>query len=731
MPSERVRELERLLARIREAGNVALNYDMWERWGAQHTTPEEAARMHADFARAMGDREAARTALEALVARTRAEAPAEIAAWAAAHDAYLAAFLRSCTDGTAIMVAQRERGEWAEVRDGARAFVEENVFFVTSDAARYRRLFGIDLHEVELAITLAERTAGLERSDTSLRYSGPTDPDQDAPLVTWALAAPVAIDDPVAIAKLAARSPMPASMLAELARRCVDAPTAVTVAHGTGHDTRWARALARALLDAGRCTPRTFTSDAQLVMGEIVWGLRVMPDGTLVGLDANLRCLIVGERRIEVPRGNLDAYDWLALFDGAGFPAIRVPPRATNGAVVCQAGRWLLTFTDERAPPNAEIWRAHELVWTHLDRDEQVRHPWNQHTGKLVAADGVVWCPTEDGLWRLVPGEAPVRVWTGSARGLAIADGVAWVGTADRALLSIDLDRGVETSRVALSGVAFDVRIVPGGIITSHSGVSWIVDGEVIATAEPRRDFGIAVLADGTAAASSGEQVALLDPSGTLRWCPPMPFDGCIRGATRDRFVFGAVTSGEDHVAPTEVIAFDRDGRITARLPNRYRLPIACDEDHVYVTGDQGVVRWDPRGSAQQTELVVPPPRRPTERGVTQIRPPVTNPRDDRPEVGLEIRHTDALVFDGTYGGSPGPQGEAAVRVCDGAIATFVRCDLTRGDGLVVQRGATVFAIQCKLAPAWALGRDCHLVAIECTVGEHTGRTFVVTGEVG
>jgi hypothetical protein len=30
------------------------------------------------------------------------------------------------------------------VRAGTRAFVDENVFYVTLDAERYRRLFGID-----------------------------------------------------------------------------------------------------------------------------------------------------------------------------------------------------------------------------------------------------------------------------------------------------------------------------------------------------------------------------------------------------------------------------------------------------------------------------------------------------------------------------------------------------------------------------------------------------------
>jgi len=95
-PSERVRELETLLAKIQNAGMMQLNYDMWDQHGAEHATPEERARMDAALANATREQIAAKTALEALVAQTRGEAPAELAAWADAHDAYLAAFLEDC-----------------------------------------------------------------------------------------------------------------------------------------------------------------------------------------------------------------------------------------------------------------------------------------------------------------------------------------------------------------------------------------------------------------------------------------------------------------------------------------------------------------------------------------------------------------------------------------------------------------------------------------------------------
>lgn len=147
--SLRVRELERLLATIRRAGGVQLDYDMWDRHGRQHASAEQCSAMDAEFANATREREKATSALEALVLATRAEAPTELTTWADAHDADLAAFLDDCaargeSESTAAFVARGEREHWAEVRAGKRAFVDENAFYVTMNAERYRRLFGID-----------------------------------------------------------------------------------------------------------------------------------------------------------------------------------------------------------------------------------------------------------------------------------------------------------------------------------------------------------------------------------------------------------------------------------------------------------------------------------------------------------------------------------------------------------------------------------------------------------
>jgi hypothetical protein len=163
-PTARGRELETLLARLRKAGNVQLSYDMWERWGAQHATPAYRAEMEGAFAEANREHAAAKSALEALVAATWAEAPAEIAAWADAHQAYLAELLDQWakqpeSTGTQAFVATRERAEWAEVHAGTRVFVEENVFYVPTVRERHRCLFGVDPDTLEPVLTANDEGA--------------------------------------------------------------------------------------------------------------------------------------------------------------------------------------------------------------------------------------------------------------------------------------------------------------------------------------------------------------------------------------------------------------------------------------------------------------------------------------------------------------------------------------------------------------------------------------------
>lgn len=129
--------------------------------------------------------------------------------------------------------------------------------------------------------------------------------------------------------------------------------------------------------------------------------------------------------------------------------------------------------------------------------------------------------------------------------------------------------------------------------------------------------------------------------------------------------------------------------------------------------------------------------RRPTERGVTRIGAVVIDPREDRAQVGIEVEH-DFLALDGTYGGSTGQLSEVAIRVGDGVIATFVRCDLARGgtrwSRSIAERNATILLIDCRLPDVeWNLGDHCHLVILGGQIGNelsiHTAPTATVTVE--
>ncbi|MEO8698979.1 MAG: hypothetical protein ABI867_03015 [Kofleriaceae bacterium] len=375
-----------------------------------------------------------------------------------------------------------------------------------------------------------------------------------------------------------------------------------------------------------------------------------------------------------------------------------------------------------------------ELVWISLDTAERRAFEWTGEERAVVRGEHELWCTTPHGLWRLDAGEPPVRVWAGDPQGVATAPSHAWLGVVGSTIVEIELATGRETWRTKLAHEAYAVQRFANGILANGlSRFTYLAsDGRILATTDQRRDVGVAQLADGTVAVSAGEQIAIIDPFGTARTALPMPYDGQILGATADRFVFGPVSGGVDRVRPTALVAFDRTGRITARLTPPYR-PVHVDATRVYVLDHvtHNLLAWDPRGS--DIGITPPPPRVPTERGATRIGPEVYNTRDDWPEVGIEVR-ADFLALDGTYGGSLGHGNEAAMRVSDAAIATFARCDLTvGGNGSVAERASTIFLIDCKLpAAVWRIGSACHLAILGGQVGGdalciHAAPTATVT----
>ena len=143
--------LETLLARKRRADAVLLSMDGYDRWGRDQDTAESRARMDTEMTRATAEREAATTGLRAEIARLRAERPEAIDRWIDLHVGLLRAFLEANPEpqagshaATAAHVARQEIEAWRAVGRGERALVDENVYYLQPDPARYREAFGID-----------------------------------------------------------------------------------------------------------------------------------------------------------------------------------------------------------------------------------------------------------------------------------------------------------------------------------------------------------------------------------------------------------------------------------------------------------------------------------------------------------------------------------------------------------------------------------------------------------
>jgi len=150
MPSARVIELETLRLRIINANACLSSFDGWDRWGKSSSDAAQVEQMESEAAAAQTDHTTATAALDALVGKLRTEAPDELAAWVAAHDALLAGYLasdeaRGPYSESAAQSATVARAEWAEVITGPRACSDQGSYAETRDKAKYRELLGVDL----------------------------------------------------------------------------------------------------------------------------------------------------------------------------------------------------------------------------------------------------------------------------------------------------------------------------------------------------------------------------------------------------------------------------------------------------------------------------------------------------------------------------------------------------------------------------------------------------------
>ncbi len=625
-----------------------------------------------------------------------------------------------------------------------------------------------------MSIKLAHEARELEVTSEGLRWAGPSDPDPDAPLLACELKVPL---EARAIADVVTRSPIPSTLLYELAARCPPGDDG-------NADPRWRRARAAAALARGEAASEAHDEKGTPIERGVD-AVRVLDDGTLVRLRGNM--LAIGDLPpIALPGAERPWYELLTpltpdaidpdqvvvlSYNGMGASTLLVfgssdgrelarieaplafsPNRVARG----QAGYWvgndnhlqLFGGTANVARPYmredvsisagwlVDIGRdeVRELGWVSLGTGERRASPWQAKVNAIVRHDDALWCTTKEGLWCLRGGEPPSRVWSGDAYGVAVGGTRAWLGiTWKSCVVAIDRATGTELWRTTIGHNAYALYAFEAVIVAVAIDRCTLLapDGRVLWASDARRDVGVAQLADGTVGVSCGEQVVIVDPAGDLQRALPLPYDGQIFHATADRFLFGRVSGGVDQVPPTATIALDHAGRVTARLvpPDR---PAFVGHTIVYAIDyrDGKELRaWDPGGAT--TGVEPPVPRRPTERGVTHVGHKIVNPREDWPEIGIEV-HADFLALDGIYCGTP--SSAVPLVVGDAAIATFVRCNLSGGGGgAIAQRAATVILIDCVLSSGpWEIGDACHLVIVGGTVGIlriHAAPTATVTIE--
>lgn len=136
-------DLERLLFFMRGTLGTLLDFDMYDRYGAQHDSDGGRAEHAAVASRASQDHERLTRELSDLVARIRGKDPAKIAQWAERHMTYLRS-LSFDAASTEAFVRDEECAAWSAVARGENAVVKENVFYVKVDPTRYAKVFGFE-----------------------------------------------------------------------------------------------------------------------------------------------------------------------------------------------------------------------------------------------------------------------------------------------------------------------------------------------------------------------------------------------------------------------------------------------------------------------------------------------------------------------------------------------------------------------------------------------------------
>lgn len=473
---------------------------------------------------------------------------------------------------------------------------------------------------VAYVLERAERVEPLSIEDGTLRWAGPSDPEEDAPLLRFEC--PIASGEEVG--DLVARYPMPAMLVAALAERFVDVSLDVG-------DVRWRYALAAARIARGEAVEPPATGEV-IQVGST--DARCLPDGTLVVLHAGK--LRIGPRELELPRAfasptarlprpaAIDPFLVAVVARDGGTVALAVYDRdgqvvghgtaPVKGEVLTVSreprGFWVHTgATDVLLGPSGARGDMSDVGLRAMWRSQLVmanRHAvcagevWRSFPGNAhVATDEAIWIATLDGIYQWdATSDPPVRVLEAPARAMCVEGRRMW-SACDEVLVAFDRVTLQVEVRVELPFAVTSLAWTAGRILarnTTKGSEAWAVldlQGAILATLEGP-GAGHAALPDGSLAVGASRDILVVHADEAIARTIPRSF-GKFVGVTRDRFIVAEPKRG--------LYAFDRAGRVTSQLPAA--RPCEVDDTSVYAIADGALVRWDPRGGGG----IDPPPR--------------------------------------------------------------------------------------------------------------------------
>lgn len=397
-------------------------------------------------------------------------------------------------------------------------------------------------------------------------------------------------------------------------------------------------------------------------------------------------------------------------------------------------GNWLLSFGPRHFDAARREHISSHFTWTSLDRAaKDVSFSWNETVFSAAVMDGFAILGTANGVFTVAPGGQAERLVEGRCFGIA-TDDAHFAVVVGRTVRLFDAVTRQQIISFSLGSDAYRVTLTKGCIVASDYARAWVFSrttNALVFDSGERREPAAQPLRNGHTLVSAGEVVAAFDAQGALQGSTSLPYDGQLVGATDTHGIFGPVSGGVPRTQPDGLYAidsraqvvsalrFDDPGYAPRPLRTRYGGGTETDggvilHDRVLVVSSSGaLLSWD-LATAKAVRVLMEAKRMPMAKGVTETRFHTTNPRDEWPVPGVEVQGATFLAVGCTYRGTTGVSSDVAVRVRNGAVATFVGCTLGGdGGGVEAEQGSSVVLKDCDIGPgAVKLGAGCHLVML-------------------